>query len=193
MKRKNTVMLRRACISSLFAALLCVLSPIAIPVGPVPVSLSVFAVLLCAAMLGPISALSAVTVYLLLGAVGLPVFGGGMGGFGVLLGPTGGYVWSYLPMCLLSGVLYRQIFLSPTESMRPIKKIMLGFLAGLPGLLICYLLGTLQYSFVADVTIGTAIVVCVLPFLIFDLLKLLLVGFLGERLYRISVVRKIFE
>ena len=189
-KTKTTIALRRACICSLFAALLCVLSPFAIPIGAVPVSLSVFAVLLCAAMLGPLSASVSVGVYLLLGAIGLPVFGGGMGGFGVLIGPTGGYLWSYLPMCLISGLLYRALF--KKRAQRWITRALLGFLAGVPGLLVCYFLGTLQYMLVAKVSMTVAIVACILPFLVFDLLKLLLVGVLGERLHRISSIRKMF-
>ena len=189
-KTQNTIALRRACVCSLFAALLCILSPFAIPIGPVPVSLSLFAVLLCAALLGPISASISVSVYLLLGAVGLPVFSSGMGGFGVLIGPTGGYLWSYLPMCLLSGVLYRVLFRKKLQGW--MKKTILGFLTGLPGLMVCYLLGTIQYMLVARVSFGTAIVICVLPFLLFDLLKILLVGILAHRLHRIPSVQKIF-
>ena len=189
-KTKTTIALRRACICSLFAALLCVLSPFAIPIGAVPVSLSVFAVLLCAAMLGPLSASVSVVVYLLLGAIGLPVFGGGMGGFGVLIGPTGGYLWSYLPMCLISGLLYRALF--KRRGMSWTMRAILGFLAGLPGLLVCYVCGTLQYMLVAKISLAAAIVVCVLPFLLLDLLKLLLVWILGDRLHRVSAIQKIF-
>ena len=189
-KTQNTIAVRRACICSLFAAVLCVLSPFAIPIGPIPVSLSVFAVLLCSAMLGPALALISVAVYLMLGAIGLPVFSGGMGGFGVLVGPTGGYLWSYLPMAFLSGILYRSLFKKKIQGW--MTKTVLGFLAGMSGLALCYLLGTLQYMLVAEVSFGAALIICVLPFILFDSLKLLLVAILCDRLHRISSAQKIF-
>lgn len=88
MKTKSKLSSMLQC--SLFAALLCVLSPLTIPVGAVPVSLGIFAVLLCSSVLGMRRSLVAVLVYIALGAVGLPVFAGWQGGFGVLAGPTGG-------------------------------------------------------------------------------------------------------
>ena len=96
MKTKSKLSSMLQC--SLFAALLCVLSPLTIPVGAVPVSLGIFAVLLCSSVLGMRRSLVAVLVYIALGAVGLPVFAGWQGGFGVLAGPTGGYIWSYIPV-----------------------------------------------------------------------------------------------
>lgn len=183
--------LQRICLCALFAALICILSPIAIPIGPVPVSLSLIAVLLSALMLGVGGGVGAVAVYLLIGAVGLPVFGGGMGGFGVLLGPTGGYIWSYLPMTLLCGALYRRVLWSEKRvETGCVKGTVMGTVCALPGLLICYLLGTVQYMLVARVSAWAAIAICVLPFIGFDLVKLVLVAFVGVRLLRMNWLRR---
>ena len=70
--------------TALFAAILCILSPISVPAGPIPVTLSVFALFLTAPVLPPAEAFFAVLVYILLGALGLPVFSGFNGGFHVL-------------------------------------------------------------------------------------------------------------
>ena len=141
-------------------------------------------------LLGVWGSLSAVAVYLMLGAMGLPVFSGGMAGLGVLLGPTGGYIWSYLPICLLCGWLYRTLFFSRPNKERGFFKLFWGIVCGLPGLLLCYLLGTLQYMLVASISFWSALAVCVIPFVGFDLLKLALVAFLGEKMLRIRWIRR---
>ena len=183
-------MLSRICVVALFSALICILSPLAIPIGPIPISLSLVAVLLSVMLLGVWGSLSAVAVYLMLGAMGLPVFSGGMAGLGVLLGPTGGYIWSYLPICLLCGWLYRTLFFSRPNKKRGFFKLFWGIVCGLPGLLLCYLLGTLQYMLVASISFWSALAVCVIPFVGFDLLKLALVAFLGEKMLRIHWIRR---
>ena len=183
-------MLSRICVVALFSALICILSPLAIPIGPIPISLSLVAVFLSVMLLGVWGSLSAVAVYLMLGAMGLPVFSGGMAGLGVLLGPTGGYIWSYLPICLLCGWLYRTLFFSRPNKERGFFKLLWGIVCGLPGLLLCYLLGTLQYMLVASISFWSALAVCVIPFVGFDLLKLALVAFLGEKMLRIHWIRR---
>ena len=183
-------MLSRICVVALFSALICILSPLAIPIGPIPISLSLVAVFLSVMLLGVWGSLSAVAVYLMLGAMGLPVFSGGMAGLGVLLGTTGGYIWSYLPICLLCGWLYRTLFFSRPNKERGFFKLLWGIVCGLPGLLLCYLLGTLQYMLVASISFWSALAVCVIPFVGFDLLKLALVAFLGEKMLRIRWIRR---
>ena len=184
---KNLALMRMS-VCALFAALLCVISPIAILIGPVPISLSVFAVLLSASLLGAIWGTVSVSLYLLLGALGLPVFGGGMAGFGALLGPTGGFLWSYLIMSLMAGFGYRRIREKSTKGARWIGGLVTGTLSLIP----CYLLGSFQYSLVANVSFLSAMAVCVLPFLIFDLCKIVLVCIIFERIMRIADLRRVF-
>lgn len=153
--------------SALFAALLCVLSPIAVPLGPVPLTLGIFAVLLTGMVLPWRQACAAVVVYLLIGMAGLPVFSGGAAGFGVILGPTGGYLWSYLPMAVLVSAL---------------KRWMKGIPVCLLALLLCYWGGTQQFVCLMDCSWKYALSVCVIPFAIFDLIKVLLASLLGTRI-----------
>ena len=97
--------LHRDLAAAVFAALLAVLSQIAIPMPwGIPFTLQTFAVALCGYVLGPAWAPVAVGVYLALGAVGLPVFSGFAGGAASLLNVTGGFLWGFLPMALLCGL-----------------------------------------------------------------------------------------
>ena len=100
--------LRQNLLTALLAAALCVLAPLAVPTGAVPVTLATLGLYLAAGLLGPVRGCAAVGLYLLLGAVGLPVFAGFTGGFQQLAGVTGGFLWGYLPCVAVSGRLCRR-------------------------------------------------------------------------------------
>ena len=157
MRRNKTAYLTRC---ALFAALLCLISPIAIPVGAVPVTLSTFAVMLTALLLDWKHAAAAVGTYVLIGSIGLPVFSAGQGGAAVLLGPTGGYIWSYIPMAALISKF--------GKGKPPLKVLLVSF----GGLMLCYLCGSTQYAWVSGSGFVAALGVCVAPFVIFDVVKL---------------------
>lgn len=163
--------LHRLTVCALFAALLCVLSPIAIPIGPIPLSLGLCGVLLTALTLPPTMSLTAIAAYLALGACGLPVFGGALGGASVLVSPTGGYLWSYLLAAPLVSALATRA-----------KRLGGLLLAGLCALPICYVCGTLWYASVTKTPPLAALTVTALPFLPFDLFKLGAAAFLAKRL-----------
>lgn len=97
--------LKNMSFAALGAAVLCVLAPLSLPAGAIPITLSYFAVLLVAGILPPKTALPATFVYIALGAVGAPVFSGFQGGFQVIAGPTGGFILSYLPMAAVVSLL----------------------------------------------------------------------------------------
>ena len=100
MKKSFTVIL-----PAVGAALIAVLAQITIPIGPVPFALQNMAVGLVATIFHRKEALLAVTLYLLLGAIGLPVFAGGSGGLQALVGPNAGYLWFYLFYALVTASL----------------------------------------------------------------------------------------
>ena len=141
------------------AAALCVIGPWAVPVGAVPLSLTTLAVYLTAFLLTPNQIAGATGVYLLLGAAGLPVFSGFTGGFGVLAGPTGGYLVGYLPAGVLCALATREI------GWRRVTDMVLA--TG-----VVYLTGTAWYCLQSGVEILPALMVCVLPFLPGDAVKL---------------------
>ena len=164
--------------SALFAAILCILSPLAIPIGPIPITLGVFAVMLTGVVLDWKRASTAVLVYILLGAIGLPVFSGGNSGPGVIAGPTGGYLWSYLPMVVIIAGLGGK----PRE--RELHEDVRALLACLLSMVALYALGTFQFTLVADSTWAHALSVCVYPFISFDLAKSVCATLLGVRVRR---------
>lgn len=170
-------------LSAIFAAILCLCSPIAIPVGPIPITLSVFAVMLCGVVLGWKLALISVAVYLSLGLF-LPVFSGGMTGLAAFPGPTGGYIWSYplmiITLCLTQAGVFRLSGKNHSQrSFVEYPAALLGCLAALP---VCYLCGSLQFSLLADTTVRHAVSVCVLPFLLPDLIKAAAASIIGVTL-----------
>lgn len=148
-------------------ALMAVCAWICLPLGEVAVTMQSFGVFLTLCLLGGSKGTAAFSAYLILGAVGLPVFSGFRGGFGVLLGPTGGYLWGFLLACLLFWLLERRL-----------PKTMLLIL----GQLFCYLCGTAWYLFAyAPGGFWPAVLVCVVPYLLPDALKLsLALGIAGR-------------
>ena len=159
---------------ALFSGILCVLAPftLPVPVSPVPLSLATFVVYLAAVLLGAKQGVVCVLVYLLLGAVGLPVFSSFSGGIGVLLGPTGGYLIGYVVCAVLVGWLteakcFEKVFFG--------RKFVKNILAMCLGTLACYYIGTVWFMVVmsGSYTIAQALLVCVVPYLLFDLVKIL--------------------
>ncbi len=146
------------------AAVLAVLSQIAIPLPAMPLTLQTFGVALCGCLLGWRSGALAVAVYILLGAVGVPVFTGFSGGVSVLVGTTGGFIWGFLPMAALCGV-------GRDVRCRPLR-----LLPGLLGLLLCHLLGAAQYALVAHTDFLPAVLLVSVPFLVKDILSVAAAG-----------------
>lgn len=159
---------------ALMAALMCVLCPLSIAIGPIPVSLSILVILLTVCVLGTWRALVSFTVYLLLGAVGMPVFSGFQGGLAKLAGPTGGYLIGFWAMILMSGIIMELFHRKPTATI-------VGMLLGVA---LDYMLGTAWFAFQSNSTVAHALQICVYPFIPFDLAKIVIAATLGNLLYR---------
>ena len=156
----------------LFAALTAICGWIAVPIGDIAVTLQTFAVFLGLFLLGGSGGSIAFLVYLCLGAVGAPVFSGFRGGIGAFLDPSGGYLWGLMLGCGLYRLLEKQ----------PIHKLLVAALA----MAVCYLCGTLWYSFayLPGAHFGIALLKCVAPYLLPDALKIYLAYTLSRRLKR---------
>lgn len=178
MEGKFTV--RDMTLCALFAALLAVCAWISIPTPwEVSFTLQTFAVFAALGLLGGKRGTIALVVYMLLGAVGLPVFSGFKGGAGVLLGTTGGYIMGFL----LSALLYW--LLTALLGEKPWVQI----LAMVLGLVVCYAAGTAWYMVVytqnkGAIALGTVLGWCVFPYIIPDLVKLALAVVLTRGLKR---------
>ena len=161
--------------TAVFAAIIAVCSIISIPVGEVPVTLQTFAVCLSAAMLGWKRGTLSVLVYLLLGAVGAPVFAGMTGGIGILAGPTGGYLIGFILTAVIVGVAAERFQ----------RKALPLAIAMAVGVLACYALGTVWFMVVMKWGLAETLAVCVLPFLIPDAVKIAVAVLLSNRLSRV--------
>ena len=96
---------KRMCRIALLTAVICVVAPLSIQTGAIPISLATLAVYIAGICLGPRDAVIAVALYLLIGGAGLPVFSGWQGGLDKILGPTGGYIAGYIPCAIIAGVI----------------------------------------------------------------------------------------
>ena len=163
----------------LFSALLAICAWISVPLADAAVTLQTFGVFLCLGTLGGKRGTTAILVYLLLGAVGLPVFSGFRGGFEALLGTTGGDLTGFLVSGLLDWLLTALWGVAPKRQL----------LAMTAGLLVCYCFGSVWYYIIyiqagTAVTVGFIIIKCILPYLLPDIAKLLLAWHLSQKLRR---------
>lgn len=167
---------RNMALCALFAALMALCAWVSVPVADVAYTLQAMAVALTLLLLGGRRGTLAVILYLLLGAVGLPVFSGFRGGFGALLGPTGGY--------LLGFALWALVYWGMTSLLSGGKWLPLAALG--TGLLCCYAFGSLWYSLVymEGSALGLVLLKCVVPYLVPDGVKLGIAWVLHRRLKR---------
>ena len=159
----NVTNIKMITFTALMAAVFCILGPLAIPIGPVPITLGVICVYLCVYALGMNMGSIACILYILLGLVGLPVFSGFAGGPAKLFGPTGGYIVGYVFMALVSGWFIDRF---------SVKKIYMQILGMILGLVVLYAFGTVWFVFQMQVTFAEALSMCVIPFVAFDLIKI---------------------
>lgn len=161
-------------VTALFSAVICILSAITIPIGTVPISLSLFAIMLAAISLGVKKGVLATLIYILIGSLGIPVFAGFTGGVHMLFGPRGGFILSYVFVALIISF----------ASEKTNKKLTL-FIFSLLSLAVCYLFGSIQYAFISKVSFYNSLSVCVYPFVLFDIFKAVLAVNIGSKLMKI--------
>lgn len=169
--------IKKLTMTAVFSALCAICAWINIPFI-VPFTMQTFAVFLACLILGGCNASISLVVYILLGAVGLPVFSGFKAGLGVLLGATGGYIVGFPVLCLVYALIVR--LMKSSSYSKPI-----GLTAGLA---VLYLFGTvwfvLGYTGGGTMTFAAAAMKCVVPFIIPDLLKMLLALFVSKRVVK---------
>ena len=169
-KLKNSVLI------SLFCAIIAVASFITIP-SPVPFTLQALAIFCSLTVLGGKRGTISVILYIFLGIIGLPVFSGFSGGLGHLLGATGGYVLGFI-LTSLSYYIVTKCFGNSTKA----KAVGLSL-----GLLACYATGTLWYVaiYLGEISIEaflSALTICVVPFIIPDIIKIAVALLIGNKL-----------
>lgn len=154
--------LRMTVYASLLAALTAAGAYIAIPIGPIPIVLQNLFIFLTGLLLGSKWGAASVAVYLLAGASGLPIFAGGTGGLGRLLGPTGGYLLGYLPAVYVIGII--------SEKMN--HRRFYDTLAVVCGTIIIYTCGITWLKIITGMSLTKTLAVGMYPFLPGDALKI---------------------
>ena len=162
-------------ICAMFASITAVLAQISIPLPftTVPLTMQVFAVAISGVILGCKKGFISQVIYILLGAIGIPVFAQMSGGMGVLFGYTGGFIIGFPLMSLVIGYI--------SEKYESILTIMIAMIISL---VIEYTMGTIWYSFISGVGFMEAIVTCVAPFVVLDLFKVILATTIGITIRR---------
>ena len=157
---KSRITTRTLIETAVFAAVMCVLAPLSVPVGAVPVSLATFALYLAGGLQKPLHAVASVCIYVLLGIVGIPVFAGFMGGVERLLAPAGGFIVGYIPcVFIISFILCKK----RVHYMYPVAMIC--------GTVVLYACGLLWFMISMKQTFISALTITVVPFLLTDAAK----------------------
>ncbi len=168
MKNNRLVSTREMTLVGLFVAVTAALAQVSIPVffSPVPITGQTFAVMLAGAILGSRLGALSMAVYVLLGAFGAPIFAQAKAGFGVLVGPTGGYLFGFILGAYLLG---KVVEAAKGEA---------SYLRVVVGMILCtlvvYILGVSQLAFVLKFSLAKALTVGAIPYLPMDALKLVL-------------------
>lgn len=160
------------------AAVICILGPLSIPIGVVPISFTNLAIYFVLYTIGMKKGTVSYIIYLLLGFFGVPVFSGFSGGPLKLVGPTGGYLIGFIFMALIGGFFIDKFF----------DKWYLCFAGMVLGTAVCYLLGTVWLAYQANVSLYAALLSGVIPFIPGDLAKIVAATLIGPQI-RKSLVK----
>ena len=169
---KDFNQLRMLVFASLLAALMAAGAFLAIPIGPIPIVLQNMFVFLAGLLLGSRWGLASVAVYLLAGACGLPVFGGGLGGIGRIVGPTGGYLMGYLPAVFIAGYI----------SEKTDHRLGYDILAMIGATVVLYACGVTWLKILTGMTWSKTLMVGMYPFLIGDAMKIIAAALIARAL-----------
>jgi len=163
--------IRDLCYIGIFTAIITACAQLSIPMPyGVPMTLQTFAIPLAGVVLGTKKGTFSVLIYVLLGAIGFPVFAGFAGGLSIVLGATGGFILSFPLMALTAGI---------GDSKNNKIWLVCGLLAGA---VINYLCGMIYFTVVMSSDLKTAFIACVLPFIPVAIVKIGLVAVLGKSL-----------
>jgi biotin transport system substrate-specific component len=169
---------------AVMTAVICIMGPLSIPIGPVPVSLTNLALYITIYVLGTRRSVIACGLYLLIGLVGLPVFSGFTGGPQKLVGPTGGYLIGFIFMTLVAGLIVDHFY----------EKRIISFLGMFIATWIPYMMGTFWLAYSAHMKFAAAFAAGVLPFIIEDMVKMGIAAvggpLLKERLSRVGLLAR---
>ena len=165
------------------AAILCILGPLSIPIGVVPISFTNLAIYFALYTIGMKKGTISYIIYMLIGFIGVPVFSGYTGGPLKLVGPTGGYLIGFIFMALIAGFFIDAFF----------EKWYLCITGMVLGTAVCYVFGTVWLSYQANISAGSALALGVIPFIPGDLTKILIAAFIGPQIRKRLIKANLFK
>lgn len=173
----NNSKIKKIAVSALFTAIIAACAWIAVPTPfGISFTLQLFGVCLAGFILGIRGALASTAAYIVLGATGLPVFSSFTGGAGVLFGASGGFLWGFLPCAVLCGFATKQ------------NKRVIKYLFMVAAILICHIIGVIQFSVVSGNNILTGLITVSLPFLVKDLILAFLAEIIAKKLKSTKII-----
>lgn len=181
--QEKKINIRQMVLIGVMAAVICVLGPLSIPVGPVPISFTNLAIYLAVYILGGRKGTVSYLVYLFIGLVGVPVFSGFTGGAGRLFGPTGGYLIGFIFMALIAGFF--------VDRFR--NRLLLCMGGMILGTIVTYIFGTGWLAYEANMDFSAALAAGVLPFIIGDFIKMIIAAVVGPQVYHKLVIGGILK
>lgn len=167
--------------SALFAAFIGIFAQLTIPLPLVPITGQTFAIGFTVTVLGMRYGSLSVLIYILLGAIGVPVFSAMSGGLGIIFGPTGGYIIGFLPATLLMGLYFKIYGYSKTHAIS----------ANLIGMVITLIFGTIWLKYGSGLSWPTAFSAGIYPFLIVGVIKAVLAALAGITVRRRLISAKL--
>ncbi|MBZ3935365.1 biotin transporter BioY [Methanimicrococcus blatticola] len=175
--KDDSVRIKKMVLAALFAALIAVGAYIKIPITPlgVPITLQTFFVLLAAVTLGRNWGTVSIIVYLIVGFIGFPVFAGGNSGLGILFGPTGGYLYSFIFVAFLAGWMS-----DLAKNKNPVT--MFGIAAF--GSILILAVGSVHLGLSTDIPMGVAFTGGFVPFFVGDMIKSIAIGLVAPALIK---------
>lgn len=165
---------KKITLCALFAALTAILSQISIPLPftPVPINLAMVSVFMAGALLGAKRGAISQVVYVIIGIIGVPVFASFTAGIGIVVGPTGGYIAGYIVAAIIVGIIVKKLGDN-------VHSYIVAMSVGIMG---CYFIGTAWFMYLTKNDLIESLIICVIPFLIGDILKIILSAFLAKKL-----------
>lgn len=166
----SSLKLRMMIVTALFAAIISILAQVSIPLPlGVPITGQTFAIGLAATILGSRYGMLSTLLYIIIGAVGIPVFAQMTGGFGILVGPTGGFLIGFIPATFIIG-----FYLEKTSF-----TIRHAIIANLIGMFISLFFGVIWLKYIAELTWTVAFAAGFTPFIIGGLVKVIIASWIG--------------
>ncbi len=164
-KSKTTALVQ----SALLVAFLALSAQISLQLGPIPFTLQTAVVALTALLMKPRQAAFIMAIYLLIGAIGLPVFSGGKSGLAGLMGPSGGFLWGFVIACALGSFV--RVHIQKPEGQSLLRELIGDICCVLIVMAVSYVCGLIQLMFVAHLDLMAAFLAAVAPFIVFDIAK----------------------